>query len=444
MQHGASTLPPEAFDAFPRAGACEIHLATDFQNMVYEHPQFPADLKAEMYAWIRENATEERKPKDTEEQFIYKARKKAIGPFKQRMWDLGDERAARIGQSLEERFSFLMKQLKINDTASVVARVRHGAADSDRPRGGDRRRRREDHGGREKGRRARRLTTCAGFADSDADCRDGSWLVALALSAAACASHHTGNGLVLRVDRPGAVVTISHDALPRLHGRDGDAVRPQGVGARRSTLTPGDRVQLPPRGEEGAVVGRSRRGRLRRAGRCRAAADAGGAGAGAGRLADARLQLTDQAGAPVALSALKGKVVAVTFIYSRCPLPDYCPRMIENFRAVRQRFATRMDRGPRAAHHQLRSEVRHAGDPDALRGSQRAGGPGWHFLTGDPANIERVCNAFGIQYWAEEGLITHTLQTAVIDREGRLAATVEGKDFTPQQLGDLVGAVLDR
>ena len=63
--HGASTLPPEAFDAFPRVGACEIHLATDFQNMVYEHQEFPAELKAEMYAWVREHATEERKPKDT-------------------------------------------------------------------------------------------------------------------------------------------------------------------------------------------------------------------------------------------------------------------------------------------------------------------------------------------------------------------------------------------
>jgi fructose-bisphosphate aldolase, class II len=122
VQHGASTLPPEAFDAFPRAGACEIHLATDFQNMVYEHAKFPADLKGEMYAWIRQNATEERKPKDTEEQFIYKARKKAIGPFKQRMWDLGDDCCTAIGRSLEERFSFLMKQLKINDTAGVVAR----------------------------------------------------------------------------------------------------------------------------------------------------------------------------------------------------------------------------------------------------------------------------------------------------------------------------------
>jgi fructose/tagatose bisphosphate aldolase len=122
VQHGASTLPPEAFDAFPRAGACEIHLATDFQNMVYEHKQFPADLKAEMYAWIREHALEERKPKDTEEQFLYKARKKAIGPFKQRMWTLSDEQRGAIGQSLEERFSFLMKQLNIADTAALVSR----------------------------------------------------------------------------------------------------------------------------------------------------------------------------------------------------------------------------------------------------------------------------------------------------------------------------------
>ena len=123
VQHGASTLPPDAFDAFPRAGACEIHLATNFQNMVYEHGQFPADLKSEMYAWVRENATEERKPKDTEEQFLYKARKKAIGPFKPKMWELGEEARRAIGQSLEEQFTFLMTKLEIGDTASVVARL---------------------------------------------------------------------------------------------------------------------------------------------------------------------------------------------------------------------------------------------------------------------------------------------------------------------------------
>jgi hypothetical protein len=122
VQHGASTLPPDAFDAFPKAGACEIHLATDFQNMVYDHPRFPKDLKAEMYAWIQAHATEERKPKDTEEQFIYKARKKAIGPFKRQMWSMSADERSAIGQSLEERFTFLMRQLKINDTASVVSR----------------------------------------------------------------------------------------------------------------------------------------------------------------------------------------------------------------------------------------------------------------------------------------------------------------------------------
>src|SRR5207249_3560346 len=121
VQHGASTLSPEAFDAFPRVAACEIHLATDFQNMVYEHAQLPPDLKAEMYAWIRENAAEERKPKDTEEQFIYKARKKALGPFKQRLWGLGDAARRAIGQSREDRFVVLMKQLKVVDTSVAVS-----------------------------------------------------------------------------------------------------------------------------------------------------------------------------------------------------------------------------------------------------------------------------------------------------------------------------------
>jgi len=122
VQHGASTLPPDAFDAFPRVGACEIHLATDFQNMIYEHPQFPKDLKDEMYGWIREHAAEERKPKDTEEQFLYKSRKKAIGPFKQRIWGLPAGVREAVGKALEERFAFLMKQLKVTNTTATVGR----------------------------------------------------------------------------------------------------------------------------------------------------------------------------------------------------------------------------------------------------------------------------------------------------------------------------------
>jgi fructose/tagatose bisphosphate aldolase len=120
VQHGASTLPPSAFDAFPKAGACEIHLATDFQNMVYDHPQFPAALKTEMYAWLQDNAAEERKPNDTEQQFLYKARKKAIGPFKAQLWTMNDDVKTALGQSLEERFAFLMKQLNVGGTAAAV------------------------------------------------------------------------------------------------------------------------------------------------------------------------------------------------------------------------------------------------------------------------------------------------------------------------------------
>ncbi|MBE3135633.1 MAG: class II fructose-bisphosphate aldolase, partial [Acidobacteria bacterium] len=122
VQHGASTLPLDAFDAFPRVGACEIHLATDFQNMTYDHPLFPRDLKDEMYAWIREHAADERKPNDTEDQFIYKARKKALGPFKERLWNLPAGVQEALGRALEERFSFLMQKLQVQDTSAVVAR----------------------------------------------------------------------------------------------------------------------------------------------------------------------------------------------------------------------------------------------------------------------------------------------------------------------------------
>lgn len=122
VQHGASTLPPDAFDAFPRVGACEIHLATNFQNMVYDHAAFPSALRDEMYGWVREHAIEEKKPKDTEEQFIYKARKKAIGPFKQQLWNLSPDVRQTIGAALEEQFAFLMSKLKIQGTSRLVAR----------------------------------------------------------------------------------------------------------------------------------------------------------------------------------------------------------------------------------------------------------------------------------------------------------------------------------
>src|SRR5215210_1978216 len=80
VQHGASTLPDAAFNNFPRVETAEIHLATNFQNMLYDH--LPKPMREEIYDWLRTNAADERKPKDSDEQFFYKTRKKALGPFK--------------------------------------------------------------------------------------------------------------------------------------------------------------------------------------------------------------------------------------------------------------------------------------------------------------------------------------------------------------------------
>ncbi|HEU4699239.1 MAG TPA: class II fructose-bisphosphate aldolase [Gemmatimonadales bacterium] len=125
VQHGASTLPANAFGNFPRVETAEIHLATNFQNIVFDHPRLPADLRAEMRAWVSENAAGERKPSDTEEQFFYKARKKAIGPFKQRLWSLPEEIRAAIAADLEKTFAFLFEQLNVNGTADLVDRFIH-------------------------------------------------------------------------------------------------------------------------------------------------------------------------------------------------------------------------------------------------------------------------------------------------------------------------------
>lgn len=120
VQHGASTLPDEAFDKFPKTGAAEIHLATGFQNIILDSPRFPADLRERLYSYVKKNLAGERSAKDTEEQFIYKTRKKTFGPFKREMWDLPQEIRQEIGRELEEKFFFLFGKLNVFDTAGIV------------------------------------------------------------------------------------------------------------------------------------------------------------------------------------------------------------------------------------------------------------------------------------------------------------------------------------
>jgi fructose/tagatose bisphosphate aldolase len=119
VQHGASTLPDGAFNNFPRTETAEIHLATNFQNMMYDH--LPSDLKRDIYAWLSENAKDERKASDSDEQFFYKTRKKAIGPFKKQLWSLPADVRAKLGAAYDEKFRFLFTQLAIGGTRETVA-----------------------------------------------------------------------------------------------------------------------------------------------------------------------------------------------------------------------------------------------------------------------------------------------------------------------------------
>jgi len=120
VQHGASTLPEEAFDMFPKVGAAEIHLATGFQNIIYDSPSLPNAFREEVYEFVKKEFAGERKEGETEEQFIYSTRKKALGPLKKRWWDLPGDVKSRIMKELEERFALLFHKLKVVGTKKYV------------------------------------------------------------------------------------------------------------------------------------------------------------------------------------------------------------------------------------------------------------------------------------------------------------------------------------
>jgi fructose/tagatose bisphosphate aldolase len=120
VQHGASTLPPEAFHKFVECETAEVHLATQFQNMIYESEHFPADLKKRIYEWLKIKVAGEAKQGETEEQFLYKTRKKALGPFKKEIMRLPQQTRDVIAAEIENKFDFLFKQLNVVNKRALV------------------------------------------------------------------------------------------------------------------------------------------------------------------------------------------------------------------------------------------------------------------------------------------------------------------------------------
>jgi protein SCO1/2 len=153
--------------------------------------------------------------------------------------------------------------------------------------------------------------------------------------------------------------------------------------------------------------------------------------------------LKDQQGTAVALSSLKGKVVTATFGYIRCPNPAYCFRLASNLGQLQSALKDRIGRDlvlltvmldPEHDQNRALAEYAHVWtlQPDA-----------WHFLTGRKPEVTRVAGLFGVEFWKDEGSVIHSLNTVVIDRQGRLAASLEGNEFSARKLMEIVRSALN-
>ncbi|WP_263354599.1 SCO family protein [Acidicapsa acidisoli] len=155
-------------------------------------------------------------------------------------------------------------------------------------------------------------------------------------------------------------------------------------------------------------------------------------------------ELTDQARQQIRLSQFRGKVVALTFGYSRCPNPNYCYRLSNNLAQVARRLHDRAGRDLVLLTIAIDPEHDQGAALTEYANTWKADPEIWHFLTGTVAQVKQVAGMFGMNFWSSEGLLTHTLHTIIIDREGRLAVNLEGNQFTSRQLSDLVEALINR
>ena len=268
----------------------------------------------------------------------------------------------------------------------------------------------------------------------------------LPLVLSACARHYRVEGLVLDVSRQQRTMIVSHRAIP---GYMGAMAMPFQVQQPRELqeLQPGDSVEF-----QLVVKGRSSHAeKVRLSQRSDVAAEGVQSSlalpAPKEQLSRGEpvpdFELTDQSHRRVRLSDFHGKVVVVNFIYTRCPLPEVCPRLSASFAELQRRF--RRQAGSELVLLSITLDSQHD-TPEILAqyGARWGADPkGWLLLTGESSDIEQIAARFGLIYWPEEGLLTHTSQTAIVGRDGRLAALIEGFSYEDQQLGDLVARQME-
>jgi protein SCO1/2 len=154
--------------------------------------------------------------------------------------------------------------------------------------------------------------------------------------------------------------------------------------------------------------------------------------------------LIDQSHKQIAFSQLKGKVVALSFAYVRCPNPAYCFRLTNNLGQLQKRFPQRLGRDLVLLTIIIDPEHDQADAINKYARIWHADPKTWHFLTGPLPQVQKVSRMFGMEFWSEEGFLTHTFHTVIVDRQGKLYANLEGNQFTSQQLGDLIQTALNQ
>ena len=274
-------------------------------------------------------------------------------------------------------------------------------------------------------------------------------LTILALAPLSAADReYTVRGMVLRVDRPTKMFVVSHE---RIEGLMDSMVMPFEVrtASELDPVVPGAVVTFTlVVAENGAYATRLQVRRYesveqdpRVARRLAIVRRAAGATVSPLKVGDKvpEFALTDQARRPFTFSSVAGQVVAVNFVYTRCALPQFCLRVANHFGVLQKRFADELARRQLALVTITFDPERDTPEVLAAYASQWKADPAtWRFLTGGVAAVRRICSLFGMEYFPDEGLMTHSLRTAVIDRSGTLVANIEGNQYTPEQLGDLV------
>lgn len=288
----------------------------------------------------------------------------------------------------------------------------------------------------------------------------GSLLVALLMCGALAVALHAQDkrysvrGMVLRVDPVTRTFTVSHDAIEGLMSamimpfevRDARDLAPLAPGALvdfalvispRAGYATDIQVRKYQTAEQDPLTARRLALLKKAAGRSEPVLAAGQA------VPD--FSLVDQAGQPVRFSTISaGKVVALNFVYTRCALPQFCLRASNVFSVMQRRFARQYGRDLVLLTVTFDPE-RDTPEVLATYAARFNQDPKmWRFLTGKTTDVRRVCAYFGVESYLDEGLLNHSLHTAVIDRHGRLVANVEGNQYTPEQLGDLILETLMR